>query len=139
MSKVERGTKRVCSGCGAKFYDLNNHPIVCPVCETVVVIKETTRAKPVAPAPEKPAKEVKTPEPEEEDDSGPEIVSLTDVEDEEESDDDIDIDDADIDLGEDDAEIPDDDDDTFLEDDEEEGSDVTDIIPGSVKSEGEEP
>lgn len=139
MTKAERGMKRVCSGCGAKFYDLNKHPIVCPICETVFVTKETVRAKPVAAAAEKPSKEAETPEADE-DDSGPEIVSLSEVEDQEDTDDDVDIDDADIDLGDDDAEIPDDDDDdAFLEDDEEEGSDVTDIIPGSVKSEGEEP
>lgn len=140
MTKAERGMKRVCSGCGAKFYDLNKDPIVCPVCETVFTAKETTRAKPVAAA-EKPSKEVDTDQVEEvEDSAGPEIVSLSDVADEEDTDDDVDLDDADIDLGDDDAEIPDDDDgDAFLEDDEEEGSDVTSIIPGSVKSEGEEP
>ena len=35
-SKLERGTKRTCqnSECGAKFYDLNREPIVCPICNT---------------------------------------------------------------------------------------------------------
>lgn len=57
MAKPDLGTKRVCSGCGAKFYDLNRTPIVCPKCETVfvpVVAAPRTRpeaAKPVAPAP----------------------------------------------------------------------------------------
>lgn len=32
MSKAARGTKRVCHGCGAKFYDLNHSPILCPLC-----------------------------------------------------------------------------------------------------------
>jgi uncharacterized protein (TIGR02300 family) len=32
MSKAARGTKRVCHGCGAKFYDLNHTPILCPLC-----------------------------------------------------------------------------------------------------------
>jgi uncharacterized protein (TIGR02300 family) len=32
------GTKRVCGGCAAKFYDLGKDPIVCPTCETVFVI-----------------------------------------------------------------------------------------------------
>ena len=32
MSKPELGTKRLCGGCGAKFYDLNKDPITCPKC-----------------------------------------------------------------------------------------------------------
>lgn len=141
MSKAERGAKRVCSGCGAKFYDLNKDPIVCPLCETVLVTRETaTRVKPAPPAAEKTAEEAEAPETEAAA-SGPEIVSLSEVE-AEESGDDADVDDAGIDLGDDDgdaAEIPDDDDDgdAFLEEDEE-GSDVTDIIPGTVKTGGDE-
>jgi len=34
--KLELGTKRLCSGCGARFYDLNKDPIVCPKCHTVL-------------------------------------------------------------------------------------------------------
>jgi uncharacterized protein (TIGR02300 family) len=57
VAKPDLGTKRVCSGCGAKFYDLNRTPIVCPKCETVfvpVVAAPRTRpdaAKAPAPAP----------------------------------------------------------------------------------------
>ena len=40
MSKVERGTKRTCGGCGAKFYDLNKDPIVCPLCEVVFEVEQ---------------------------------------------------------------------------------------------------
>jgi uncharacterized protein (TIGR02300 family) len=32
------GTKRTCTGCAAKFYDLSKDPIVCPTCDTVYVI-----------------------------------------------------------------------------------------------------
>jgi uncharacterized protein (TIGR02300 family) len=35
VAKPELGTKRVCSSCITKFYDLNKHPIVCPKCATV--------------------------------------------------------------------------------------------------------
>src|SRR5262245_14694423 len=35
MSKLARGTKRVCPSCGARFYDLNRAPIVCPVCQYI--------------------------------------------------------------------------------------------------------
>jgi uncharacterized protein (TIGR02300 family) len=35
VAKPELGTKRLCGGCGAKFYDLGKDPIVCPKCGTV--------------------------------------------------------------------------------------------------------
>jgi len=38
VAKPALGTKRICSGCAAKFYDLGKDPIVCPTCETVYVI-----------------------------------------------------------------------------------------------------
>lgn len=28
-----RGLKRICNGCGARFYDLNKRPIICPSCD----------------------------------------------------------------------------------------------------------
>ena len=34
MAKPEWGQKRICQNCGARFYDLNRSPIVCPKCET---------------------------------------------------------------------------------------------------------
>lgn len=40
MSKPELGTKRLCAGCAAKFYDLMKDPIVCPKCETVFIVPE---------------------------------------------------------------------------------------------------
>lgn len=38
MANPALGTKRICMGCDAKFYDLGKDPIVCPTCETVYVI-----------------------------------------------------------------------------------------------------
>jgi uncharacterized protein (TIGR02300 family) len=35
LAKPELGTKRQCQNCGAKFFDLNKDPIVCPRCGTV--------------------------------------------------------------------------------------------------------
>ena len=35
MAKPEWGIKRGCLNCGAKFYDLQKDPIICPKCETV--------------------------------------------------------------------------------------------------------
>src|SRR4029453_1569332 len=36
VAKPELGTKRLCTNCSAKFYDLNKDPIVCPKCHTVM-------------------------------------------------------------------------------------------------------
>ena len=38
LAKPALGTKRICTGCEAKFYDLGKDPIVCPTCDTVYVI-----------------------------------------------------------------------------------------------------
>ncbi len=87
MAKPEWGTKRQCSKCGARFYDLGNDPIICPACgvEHVPEIILKSRAPQVEQAP-KPAKAVVKKAEEEED---------TDVEDDEE---DLDIDDDDDDA-----------------------------------------
>jgi uncharacterized protein (TIGR02300 family) len=47
-SKLERGAKRTCqnSECGAKFYDLNREPIICPICNTAYAL---ILASPAAP------------------------------------------------------------------------------------------
>ena len=50
MAKPDLGTKRLCGSCGAKFYDLNKSPIVCPKCETVFVpVVAAPRTRPDAP------------------------------------------------------------------------------------------
>ena len=45
MANPALGTKRICSGCAAKFYDLAKDPIVCPICETVFVIPKPEPAR----------------------------------------------------------------------------------------------
>ena len=55
MAKPEWGEKRVCLDCGAKFYDMQRSPIVCPTCDTEfvpVVTGRSSRAKAPAPKPE---------------------------------------------------------------------------------------
>ena len=42
MTKPELGTKRLCAGCNAKFYDLNKNPIVCPMCQAVFELPKPT-------------------------------------------------------------------------------------------------
>ena len=67
MAKPELGTKRLCTNCGAKFYDLSKDPIVCPKCHTVLELAAVSaRSRPeaaraVAPAAEE---EVVVPVPE---------------------------------------------------------------------------
>jgi uncharacterized protein (TIGR02300 family) len=54
LVKPEWGEKRICLDCGAKFYDMQRSPIVCPSCETVfvpVVATRSSRAKAPAPKP----------------------------------------------------------------------------------------
>ncbi|HEY0566649.1 MAG TPA: TIGR02300 family protein [Xanthobacteraceae bacterium] len=134
MVKPELGTKRLCAGCGAKFYDLSKNPIVCPKCETVFEpVVAVSRARPdqgARAAAKEP--EVVTPET-----ADAEFVSLEDADAEAvggkkavaavpEGEDDIEIDEA----------LDDDDDDTFIEESEEGDADVTDII-GDVETEEE--
>ncbi len=47
MTKPELGTKRLCAGCNAKFYDLNKPSIVCPMCEAVFVLPKPAPARPM--------------------------------------------------------------------------------------------
>jgi hypothetical protein len=41
MTKPELGTKRLCTECGAKYYDLNATPITCPKCSAPFKVVET--------------------------------------------------------------------------------------------------
>jgi uncharacterized protein (TIGR02300 family) len=57
VSKQAWGTKRLCPECGARFYDLNKDPIICPKCQKVYepeATKPARRSRP-APAAKKPA------------------------------------------------------------------------------------
>jgi len=118
VAKPELGTKRQCQNCGAKFFDLNKDPIICPKCGTVFQ-GATARARPTA-KPEEEEAELSTP-------AGVEVVSLDEVEASEEKVAEPAVDD--IDVEEDDAETPDD---PFLEEEEEDDDDVTNLIDGDI-------
>jgi uncharacterized protein (TIGR02300 family) len=126
VAKPELGLKRQCLSCGAKFYDLNRDPAVCPKCGTVFQASTLTRAPaPVAARAAPPADEEAEVEP-----AGPEMVSLDEVE----------AGEADKDLpGEDDIDVGEDvaDDDTFLEEEEEGEDDVSDLIDGDIEDDEE--
>jgi uncharacterized protein (TIGR02300 family) len=135
VAKPELGTKRLCGNCGAKFYDLNKDPIVCPKCHTVMALAAVSargRPEPVAArAAAAPEEEVVAPETAE-----AEFVSLEEADAEaqgkktgegeavEGAEDDVELEDE----GMDDA--------TFIEEQEEGDEDVTDII-GDVDDEEE--
>jgi uncharacterized protein (TIGR02300 family) len=135
VAKPELGTKRLCGNCGAKFYDLNKDPIVCPKCHTVMALAAvSTRSRPepvAARAAAAPEEEVVAPETAE-----AEFVSLEEADAEaqgkktgegeaaEGAEEDVELEDE----GMDDA--------TFIEEQEEGDEDVTDII-GDVDDEEE--
>ena len=127
MAKPDLGTKRLCAGCGAKFYDLNRTPIVCPKCETEFVpVVVAPRTRPDAPKPA-PVAEAIVPET-----TDAEFVSLEDAEAEEQGGKKAvaGADGEEEDTGIEDA--------AFIEEQEEAGSaDVSDIVGDGVEKEEE--
>ena len=134
MAKPELGTKRLCGGCGAKFYDLNKNPIACPKCGTVFeAVVTSSRAR--AEAARAPVREVEAEVPEVQD---AEFVSLEEADAEaqgakkpavageaaEGEDEEVEIDES---L----------DDAAFIEETEDEDEDVTEIIGGDREDEEE--
>lgn len=102
MAKPEWGTKRLCTGCGDRFYDLQRDPIVCPKCGVVFDPEQVTRLKRARNAP--PADPKPKPAVVAANDDDAEAVTDDDAEDvEDESDDNVlaaDDDDAGDDIGE---------------------------------------
>jgi uncharacterized protein (TIGR02300 family) len=129
VAKPELGLKRQCMSCGAKFYDLNKNPIVCPKCSAAFQASAMTRAAPVA-ARAVPAAVVAADDDTELESVGPELVSLDAVA-ASEAEKDLPIDD--------DIEVSDDvgTDDTFLEEEEEGEDDVTGLIDGDLEDDEE--
>ncbi|MGE8943042.1 TIGR02300 family protein [Leptospira interrogans] len=126
-TKAARGTKRTCQNpeCGARFYDLNRDPIVCPICESAYKIASNpaaAAAAAAAQAAEDKARRPKRPETTADSDGGDAPL----VEGDEEL--------ADLDTGDD--ELPAEEEETFIEPEEEEG-DVSGIL-GSVSENEEE-
>jgi uncharacterized protein (TIGR02300 family) len=54
LAKPEWGTKRQCTSCGARFYDLMKPEIACPKCGTVYDPDAATKSRRSRPAVEKP-------------------------------------------------------------------------------------
>jgi uncharacterized protein (TIGR02300 family) len=137
--KAELGTKRTCPSCGTKFYDLLKSPIICPKCGVSFIAAPLLPSRGDSPqaAPKPPREVPKAEEPEEVSDV--ELVSLEEVEEPGEGEDETAAI-ADVDLGEEDETAEAEEDSTFLVEDEEESGDVTGYLdsgPGGAK-EGEE-
>jgi uncharacterized protein (TIGR02300 family) len=118
-TKSARGTKRTCQSneCGARFYDLNRDPIVCPICGSIYQLASAPLS---AVAEDKQSRKPKRTE--FADEAGAETPAAEGEE-------------ALVDL-EGDAGVAAEEDETFLEEEEEDGGDMSNII-GDV-AEGEE-
>ncbi len=55
MAKPELGTKRLCTSCGTKYYDLGRTPILCPKCGTVFTAASLSLRAKAAPVEEEEA------------------------------------------------------------------------------------
>jgi uncharacterized protein (TIGR02300 family) len=120
LAKLELGSKHQCQNCGAKFFDLNKDPIVCPKCGTVFQ-GAAARARPAAKPEEEETELAQAP-------AGVDVVSLDEVEAAEEKAAEPVVDDIDV---EEDAE-EDGADDPFLEEEEEDDDDVSNLIDGDI-------
>jgi uncharacterized protein (TIGR02300 family) len=135
VAKPDLGTKRLCTNCGAKFYDLSKDPIICPKCHTVIELAAVAaRARPETVAAAKAAaaaeEEVVAPETAE-----AEFVSLEEADAEAQG---KKPEGEAVEGAEEEVELEDEgmDDATFIEEQEEGDEDVTDII-GDVDDEEE--
>ena len=117
MAKPELGAKRQCQACGAKFFDLNKDPIVCPKCGTVFQGAARTR---VAVKEDEEETELAAP-------PGVDVVSLDEVEAGEEKAAETVVDDIDVE-----DESPESEEDAFLPEAEEDDDDVTNLIDGDI-------
>jgi len=96
MPKEEWGVKRLCPHCASRFYDLNNDPMTCPVCNNPFTLEARTSGRGRTLTTDKTSSQ--------KDDD----VSL--------GDDDLDTDDGDVDLDDDLLDDDDDDDNVSLDD-----------------------
>jgi uncharacterized protein (TIGR02300 family) len=117
VAKPELGAKRQCQNCGAKFFDMNKEPIVCPKCGTI--FHGAARVERAAAKVEVEEDEVVAP-------AGVELVSLDEVEASEEKAAEPAAEDVDVEEGETEPDDP------FIEAEEEDEDDVTNLIDGDI-------
>lgn len=131
MAAPELGTKRACTSCGAKFYDLGKSPAECPKCdekfypEILLPAREPRMSDSARNARQKP-QPVAAPVAEvEKPDTGD--LAVVESEDAGEEDDEIAAI-ADVDIGDDDDDDTKNDDTTLLDADNDDDSDVSDLV-----------
>lgn len=95
MGKVDLGEKLTCSSCGARYYDLNKTPALCPKCGAENARPKVFKTK-KAEAAAKPAIDEPDPKKAKEGDDE-DIDDIEDIEDVEDDDDDLLNDDDDLD------------------------------------------
>ena len=138
MASFDRGTKRQCQHCSTKFYDLNRDPILCPSCgEKFLLVTERLGSKSgnvaeVVGAGDASVTEDVAPEAAAVE-AGAEVISLNEVEVDDDSDDSDDEDIPEVEDVEVDDAIGADEKDVFLEDD-----DDDDDIKFDVKTSDED-
>lgn len=118
MARPELGNKHSCTSCGAKFYDLNRSPFVCPKCNQAFTESPSSALIAVATPVEKvvpPKSKVRTFDDDDDDDDDDALAGV-EIDDVEDDDDDSSAD-------------------TFLDDDDDDDNDVTGIIGGGIKKE----
>jgi uncharacterized protein (TIGR02300 family) len=118
VARPELGTKRQCGSCAAKFYDLHRSPIVCPKCGTIYQAMQARVGLS--------SSLIDTEDDDAADPLETSLISLDDLETEEDAKN-IPLD-SDIDLSDGDE------DDTFLVDDESGDDDVVGLLDGDVVS-----
>lgn len=96
MTDVAWGTKRACTSCGARFYDLNKEEIVCPKCDSPWFPPKPRAQAASRPSPAAAKKKIP-------------VVAKVEEDDIEIEDDDTDLDDEDDSLVEDTDDLADDD------------------------------
>lgn len=120
VAKPELGNKRQCQSCGAKFFDLNKDPILCPKCGTVFQVAAVTRGS---------SRSAVVDDEAEADVSGAELVPLEEADA---------TDDKVAAVADDDIEIEDDaGDETFLEEEEGDPDDVAGLIDSDLQDDEE--
>lgn len=84
VAKPNRGLKRTCQSCTARFYDLEKDPIICPKCGVEFDPEAVLKNKRAKPAPAPRPVPVAKPEPAEADDMEPIEEEVADAGDEKE-------------------------------------------------------
>ena len=134
MSKPNWGIKRICQSCGAKFYDLQRSPIICPGCGAKFDPDALLRGRRTRSTAAPKAAPVKVP-------SKPPKVDAADGDEDSSKPDEVKVAEKELDTTTDTDEDPGDSgDEALIEDTSElsEDDDVSEVVTGAAQDDGEE-